>query len=137
MKEPYPRRDGIAVSPLELNLPSGTRRNERKKEVHHTHFTAEAFARHPITLDLRDLERHQVPLSSYAHGVLHASYFPPELPTGEQAAREIIDAYEKGEKFRRYDMSLGRYMQLEIPPSLIDELVAVYGLRKIISFAAD
>jgi hypothetical protein len=68
---------------------------------------------------------------------LHDTYDPPQLPTEEQAAREVIDAYEKGETFKRYDLTAASYMYHEIPLELVDGLVAAYGLGRFISIAAD
>lgn len=85
-----------------------------------------------VTQCLRDLERHQYEMPVDVHNWLHDTYDPPELPTDEQAAREIIDAYEHGEQFKRYDNYLRAYRYDDIPPELVDSLVAKYGLGRVI-----
>jgi len=67
------------------------------------------------------------------HSWLHDTYAPMDLPSEEQAAREIIDAYEHGEQFKRYDSSLCAYRYDVIPPELVDGFVAKYGLIRVIS----
>lgn len=132
--ERHPTRDGIAVSPYELDLPRG---RERKKNNHHSHYTARAFGKLAVTQCLRDLERHQYTLPVDVHRWIHDTYAPPELPTEEQAAKEVIDAYEKGEMFKRYNKRLHWYEYEEIPKELVDGFVAKYSLVRIFDMAAD
>lgn len=71
------------------------------------------------------------------HRYIHDTYRPPKMPTEEQAAREVIDAYENGERFKRYDHYTKQYRYDEIPPELIDRFIAKYGLMRVFAMAAD
>lgn len=124
----YPTRNGIAVTPNELWLP---RPRTRETNTHHNEWTAKSLGRSAVTLALRNLERHQYVLPVNVHNYIHDHYDPPQLPTEGQAAKEVIEAYEMGERFRVYNKHFHRYDLKEIPPELVDEFVAAYSLRKI------
>ncbi len=134
----YPTREGIAVPPHELDFPqSRYEGNEKYYNNHHAHYSSRKFGRQAVTQCLRDLERHQYSMPVDIHRLLHDIYTPPNLPTEEQAAREIIDAYDRGEMFKRYDTYRHAYRYDEIPKGLVDIYVARYGLIKIFDMAAD
>lgn len=104
---------------------------------HHSHFTSTRFAKNALTLHVRNLERHQFTITNTSHRHLHDNYLPPELPTEEQAAREIINAYDQSERFKIYDCYVKQYMNHEIPKELVDSLVARYSLIRVFDMAAD
>lgn len=135
----YPTREGIAVPIYELSLPASRYGWEKKKHQnnHHNHWTEKKFARRMGTLALRNLSRHQFEMPVDVHRWLHDTYAPPELPTDEQAAREVIDAYDQGEQFKIYDKFASEYLYHPIPLELVDQLVAVHGLRRVFDMAAD
>lgn len=134
----YPTRNGIAISPHELRLPdSRYEDNEKRRNNHHAHYTASKFGQLAVTQCLRDLERHQYVLPIDTHSWLHATYDPPALPTEEQAAREVIDAYEHGERFKVYNKRCHWYELTDIPPELVDDFVAKYSLVRVFDMAAD
>ena len=138
MREQYPTRDGIAVSPFELNLPDTRRPDKRKyRSNHHTHYTAPRFSKSSTLQAMRNLSRHQVILPNDVHRFIHDNYEPPELPSEPQAAKEIIDAYENGELFKIYNTFLKTYIYEEIPKEIVDGLIAKYSLGRFISVAAD
>ena len=125
MERRYPTKNGIAVSPFELDLPYS---GERRENNHHGNFTRRAFSRLAVTEALRNLDRHQYLLPVDTHNYLHRVYSPPEMPTPEQAAREVIDAYEHGEQFK----VRGRgYEYRDIPKDLVDGFVAMYSLVRV------
>lgn len=132
--ERYPTRNGIAISPYELVLPQAHTKNFNN---HHSHFTRKKFERHAVTTALRNLERHQYEMPVDVHEALHDMYAPPEFPSEQQAAREVIDAYEHGERFKIYNRRCHWYDFKEIPPELANEFVAKYSLVRIFDMAAD
>lgn len=99
---PYPTRNGIAIPPQELELPSTRLNTENRYSYnnHHANFTRRAFGRLAVFQTLRDLERHQYRMGVDVHAYLHKIYEPPVMPTPEQALAEVIDAYEQGERLR-------------------------------------
>lgn len=124
-----PTRNGIAVPVWELSLPDS---QEERTNNHHNEWTARRMGELAVTQYLRDLERHQYVMPVDTHAYLHRLYEPPELPTEEQAAREIIDAHDKGERFKRYDHRIRRYRYEEVPRELADQLIAQYGLYRVV-----
>lgn len=130
----YPTREGIAVSPYELDLPQT---HTKEKNNHHAHFTRRTFEQHATHLALRNLERHQYVMPTDVHNELHRRYQPPELPSYEQAAREVIDAYDQGERFKIWNKRCHWYELKDIPPELVDGLVAKYSLVRVFDMAAD
>ena len=138
--KPYPTREGIAVPVWGLSFPeSRFAGSKRHKNNHHAHFSSKTFGKLAVTQCLRDLERHQYVMPVDTHNLLHDIYSPPEFPTEDQAAKEIIDAYEHGEMFKRYDTYKKAYRYDEIPASLVDSLVAKYSLVRVfdMGMAAD
>ena len=125
MERRYPTRRGVAVSPFELGFSEGY---GKRHNNHHGHFTRRAFARTAVTEALRNLERHQYEMDIDEHNRLHRIYAPPQLPTEEQAAKEVIDAYDQGEMFKIRDHG---YELKEIPPQFVDSLVAKYSLVRV------
>lgn len=138
--KPYPHRDRIAVSPYETDLPDSRYGwdKEKYKNNHHGHYYAKMFGKAAVFQCLRDLDRMQWEMPIDVHNWWHDIYGPAGLPTEERAAREVIDAYEHGEQFKRYDRHLGAYRYDDIPPELVDTFVAKYGLERVIfDMAAD
>ena len=138
MRDSYPTRNGIAVPIYELTLPQ-SRYGDKKKyhNNHHAHFTAKRYERSMALCALRDLERHQYEMPIDVHQWLHQNFDIPELASEEQAAREVIDAYDKGEQFKVYDRYAKKYFLHDIQPHLVDAFMAKYSLAKYISLAAD
>lgn len=132
--ETYPTRNGIAIPVWDLALPPA---RGRERNNHHLEFTAKALGRTAVTQALRDLERLQVVLPVNQHNWIHDTYGPPEFPTEEQAALEVIRAYDQGEQFKIYNRQCHWYDRQDIPPELIDGFIATYGLRRVFSMAAD
>lgn len=132
--EQYPTRNGIAVAPTEIWLPES---HKRGKNNHHAHFTGTKYARTAATLALRDLNRHQHVLPLDVHKWLHDNYEPPEIASEQQAAHEIIEAYDMGEQFKIYDRYAKRYGYHEIPKDIVDGLVATHSIKRIFDMAAD
>ena len=130
----YPTREGIAVSPYELDLPQT---HTKEKNSHHAHFTRRSFEKHATLLALRNLERHQYVMPVDVHNELHKRYEPPEMPSYEQAAKEVIDAYEHGENFKIWNRQCHWYEHKPIPKDLVDYFVAKYSLVRIFDMAAD
>lgn len=126
--ERYPTENGIALSPYELWLPGSKKRGENN---HHAHFTRKKFEQTAATLALRNLARHQYVMPVDIHNFLHDTYAPPELPTEDQAAKEVIDAYESGEQFKIYNKHAHRYDYRDIPPELVDGFIAKHGLKRV------
>lgn len=132
--ERWPTRNGIAVPPDEMWLP---RPNTKDRNNHHSCWTRKRFEKHATLLALRNLDRHQYEMPVNQHNWLHKNYDPPELPTHEQAAKEVIDAYDKGEQFKIYNKQCHWYDLKDIPSELADSLVAKYSLVRIFDMAAD
>lgn len=132
--ERWPTENGIALPPHELWLPESRKRG---KNNHHAHFTSRKFEKTAATLALRDLERHQYVLPIDTHRWLHDNYDPPEMPTEAQAAKEVIDAYDQGERFKIYDRYSKAYFYQEIPQELVDGFISTLGLRRVFAMAAD
>lgn len=130
----HPTREGIAVPVWELSLPDSRYGWEKKKyqNNHHGHYTSKKFGQLAVTQCLRDLERYQYMLPVDVHNWFHDTYAAPPVPSEEQAARAVIDAYEHGEYFKRYDRYTHRYRYDEIPPELVDRFIAKYGLRRVV-----
>lgn len=131
----YPTENGIAIPIWQIDLPDSRYGWEKPKykNNHHAHYSSRKFGQLAVTQCLRDLDRHQYPMPVDVHRWIHHTYAPMDLPTGEQAAREVIDAYEHGEQFKRYDSSISAYRYDDIPPGLVDSFVARYGLGRTIS----
>lgn len=134
MAERWPTRNGISVPPHELELP---RPRTRETNNHHNHWERKKFEQHAALLALRNLDRHQYVLPVNVHNYIHATYDPPALPTEEQAAREVIDAYDQGEQFKIYNKRCHWYDLKDIPPELVDGLVAKHSLVRVFDMAAD
>lgn len=126
--ERWPTNNGIALPPTEVWLPRG---RMKKTNNHHAHYSERSFSRSIAHIALRDLARHQHKMPIDTHRWLHDHYLPPEMPTEEQAAREVIDAYDHCESFKLYDRYSRAYIQHEIPLEFVDGLIAKYGLRKV------
>ena len=129
----YPTENGIAIPITEIWLPESRYDwdNPRRTNNHHAHYSSRKFGRLAVTQCLRDLERHQYVMPVDVHSWLHDTYAPMDLPSEDQAAREIINAYENGEQFKRYDNYLRAYRYDDIPPELVDTFVAKYGLCRV------
>lgn len=126
----YPTYKGIAVPVWDLALPPS---HTRERNNHHNEWSARRMGRLAVTQALRDLERHQYVMPLDQHAWLHQNYEPPELPTEEQAAREVIDAYEKGERFKIYNKRAHRYDYHDIPLATVDRFIAQYALYSVFS----
>lgn len=126
----YPTRNGIAVPVFEINLPSSTVDPENPDNFnnHHNEWTRRRMGELSVTQALRDLERHQFVMPIDVHNWLHANYSQPEMPTTQQAAIEVIDAYDKGEQFRLYEPSSESYYTEGISKEFVDSLVREHGL---------
>lgn len=134
----YPTENGIAVPPHELWLPRSRHNGKEKyRNNHHHHYSERLFLRSIATTALRDLDRHQTKLPVDVHRWLHDTYSPPEMPSEEQAAREVIDAYDQGEMFKIYDRYSKQYFYHEIPQDLADEFICKYSLVRVFDMAAD
>jgi hypothetical protein len=131
--ERWPTRHGIALPPHGIKLPEG----KGKTNNHHSHWTSTKFEKTAATLALRDLERHQFALPLNTHRWLHDHYEPPEVASEEQAAKEVIDAYDQGERFKIYDRYSKSYFYQEIPLELVDGFISSLGLRRVYVMAAD
>lgn len=130
--------NGIALPPDDLWLPPSRLPDRHKnKNNHHHHWTEKAFLRSMAHVALRDLARHQSMRQVDVHRWIHDNHLPPEPPTERQAAREVIDAYDKGEQFHIYDKYARQYFCHDIPRELVDGLVAKHGLIKVFDMAAD
>ena len=95
------------------------------------------MGRHTITLALRNLERHQYVIQVDTHKEIHKRFDPPELPTLDQAAKEILDAYEKGENFKVWNDDYKRFDIKPISEEDADKLARDYPLVRIFNMAAD
>lgn len=134
MKE-APTRNGIAISPYELWLPDS---RDKKENIHHGHYYAKMFGRTAVHQALRDLDRHQHRMKLDVHAWWHRTYGPGQFPTEEQAALEVVDAYDRGEHFSKRGGGLPGYHLEEIPLSLVDGFIAKYGLsRYMLDMAGD
>jgi hypothetical protein len=132
----YPTRNGISIPVEELRLPESQldMLEPGYYNNHHNEWSYRRMAASTITLALRNLERHQFVLATDVHDQLHKTYGPPEVPTFDQATREIIDAFEKEELFKFYDATDESYYFEPIPLGLIDKLVRECGPATIYSF---
>lgn len=136
--ERYPTRNGIAIPPIELGIIDHPyEKTSRKFNNHHHHYSGRSFERSIATIALRDLERHQTIMPVKIHRRLHDTFLPPDLATDEQAAREVIDAYDRGEQFKIYDSYAHYYFYKDIPQDLVDGFVGSFGIRQVFDMAAD
>lgn len=118
---PYPTRKGVAVNPLELDLPEF----EGSCNNHHTEFTARNFGGLLLFQTFRDLERHQVALPVLTHNELHRRYAPPEMPTVGQAMNTVMEAWDAAESLRIG--SAGRFELIPVTLSLIKKIKKEYN----------
>lgn len=125
-RRPYPTIDGIAVPVFMLDLPD---RHVKEENNHHNEWYAQTMGKVAVTKLLRNLARHQYVMPIDAHEWIHKNYDPPELPTEEQAAKEVICAYERGEQFKKYDYRSEEYYFEDISPNTVDELIRKYKLH--------
>lgn len=127
----YPTHNGIAVSPLLLDLPDSRYGWDTRKHQsnHHLEYTSRQFGRTAVHQCLRDLERLQLPMPVDVHIWLHDTYDPPKLPTETQAAMEVIDAHEHGERLKRYNRYEKRYDYHDIPEEVVNRFMAKYGIK--------
>ena len=84
------------------------------------------MAQNAMLQTLRDLDRMQFMLPVDTHVALHRKYDAPPLPTPKQAADEIIEAYEAGEKLKVYEPFVG-YKPVPIPKNIINGILNNYG----------
>jgi len=121
MDRPYPTRNGVAVNPLELDLPEfeGTHNN------HHHEFTKRMFGGLILFQTFRDLERHQTLLPIKTHNELHRRYAPPEMPTVGQAMNTVMEAMDAGESLRIG--SAGTFQLIPITYALIKQIKREYN----------
>lgn len=133
----YPTREGIAVPIFELDLPETRYSWDRYTNNHHNEWTAKRMGQLVVTQCLRDLARHQFVMPTDVHSWLHTAYDPPEMPCEEQAAKEVIDAYENGEQFKRYSHQDSTYHYHDIPSDVVDGFIRHYHLRRVYPMAAD
>ncbi len=131
--ERYPTKEGIAVPIYDVYLPESeySRDSYKYTNNHHGAWTARALGKSAVTIALRNLDRHQYVMPIDIHNWLHSHYEPPEMPTGEQAAREVVDAYDQGEQFKI--KGKGGYRLQNIPLEMVDRFIEQYDLSKIYS----
>lgn len=135
MRERWPvNENGIALPPYEVRLPQG---RTRKTNNHHTHWESGRYERSMALCAMRDLSRHQFEIPIDVHQWIHKNFDMPELPTEEQAAREVVDAYDRNETFKIYDRFARKYFEHEIPQYLVDAFICKYSLARVYSMAAD
>ena len=133
MKE-APTRNGIAISPYEFWLPES---HVKEKNNHHGHYYARMFGKTAVHQCLRDLESKQWMMNVDVHEWWHNNYGPGQFPAEERAAKEVIDAYDRGERFKIYNKRCHWYDYKEIPKDLVDGFVAKYSLIRVFDMAAD
>ena len=120
-EQPYPTRNGVAINPLELDLPQF----DGPENIHHGEWTKSAFAALALFQTFRDLERHQFVLPIRQHNFIHAHYGPPEMPTVGQAMNVVIEALDAGERLRRG--SVGRFELVPVTTALIKQIKREYN----------
>jgi hypothetical protein len=124
----YPSRNGIPISPSELDLPI-TRLpldDEKSFNNHHGFFPRVAYMHSKGDKDvkflfqlLRNLECHQYRLPIDYHEALHKKYEPPKMPTPKQAYEEIQRVYHEGNGMLHIRQQ-GKYRDLKIGQEIIE-----------------
>lgn len=123
-ERPYPTRNGVAIDPLELDLPH----IEGVKNIHHWAWTKAAFGSLALFQTFRDLERHQSLLTIPTHNYIHAHYAPPVMPTVGQAMNTVMEAYDASESLRIG--SAGRFELIPITYSLVKQIKREYNEKR-------
>lgn len=94
---PYPTRDGIPISPIEMGFGGDQTRNRCNN--HHSAWTRRAMSRLLITQTFRDLESMQHIIPRFQHERLHDIYDPPQLDL-KSVYNYVVEAYEREEELR-------------------------------------
>ena len=97
-----PTRNGVAISPFELNLPEShlDLSREQSWNNHHNGWEARTFGSLALLQTFRDLERHQFLMPIDQHDILHRLYAPPVIPTMQEAMFVVSEAYDASERLR-------------------------------------
>lgn len=93
MERHYPTRNGIAISPYELELP---RAETFETNNHHGEFEARHFGKNIILTMVRNLAVEQWELPKDQHCWIHMFYLEPKLPTLYQAMDKIEEQLDCG-----------------------------------------
>ncbi len=92
----YPTRDGVAISPEELDFPISHLNPENRGNYnnHHAEFYSRLFGGSALFSIFRNLEVNQYPMLLDTHALLHATFDAPQFPTPYQAMTAIQDEYD-------------------------------------------
>jgi hypothetical protein len=90
----YPTRNGLAVSPYELDFHAPTEYERRSKRTtnHHLYWTKQQYGTTAIRHTFRNLVDHVEPLLRREHEGLHDKYTPPPIPH-EGLMIDVLDEY--------------------------------------------
>ena len=89
----YPTRNGIAISPYELELP---RSETFETNNHHGEYIARLFGKNVLLLMVRNLACEQTILPIDQHNWLHYNFDTPKMPTMIQAMDKIEEQLDCG-----------------------------------------
>ena len=93
MERHYPTRNGIAISPYELDLPKAYKLETNN---HHGEFEARHFGNNIILTTLRNLAVEQWELPIDQHSWIHMFYIEPIIPDLSQAMYKIEEQLDCG-----------------------------------------
>lgn len=92
----YPTRNGLPISPFELDLPAS---RERRRNNHHSAWTASVMSRLAVTQTFRDLEAYQDIMPLDQHNWIHHEYEPPRIDL-QAVFDRVMQAYDLSERLR-------------------------------------
>ena len=98
-RKPYPTRNGIALCPAEIGLPSSNLNilYSENLENHHNAWPRKDLNSNSLFRIYRALARNQFILPADTHDFLHKKYEPPILPTPQIAIEIIGEAMQNKE----------------------------------------
>jgi hypothetical protein len=131
----YPTRQGVAISPFELELPPSNLNHEASRNYnnHHLAFTRKMYGKQTLYIVFRNLDHLQKYMLVDQHDWLHREYEPPLMPTPQQAIHEIERCKDIGEMMhvRNTAKKMGGYTLELITDEIFTKCKASYdSLRR-------
>lgn len=114
-REAYPTENGIAICPLELDLPPSklNLNNAYNYNNHHNCWTEYKFGKSILFKMFRKLESNQFALPIDTHKKLHEIYAPPEIPTPFQAMYAFDEAASRGDRLKTGSVQAPKYQKID------------------------
>jgi len=131
----YPTRNGLAIHPMELELPESHLNPEstRNWNHHHMQWTRKQYGKQFLYFAFRSIETRQLHMLVDQHDWVHQEYDPPVMPTIQQALKEIERAKDAGEmlNLRQPAKAKGTYSREPITDEVLRKCIASYdSLRR-------